>query len=356
MPAAALAPPANCCRSALLPRLVAPLADPDFEHVAACAGRRRPRDAHLVAADAGRKAGRRGAAVRCSRGEPGPHSTARCSPGSRLVRTKESRRSVGRRPADRGYRCDGESAAPARLPASTRYRSSTLEPCPGRHEMFTFEPLTARGDRSAPERRGCAATQVVDCGRGRPQGHQRHGGRGAKHVEQGHQRTSTAVEGLPADRRAGKRGVAGEGAGRGVLGVGLQSPRPSGHECPNDLPAPSDETDSHEIVTARTKCDLLRETPAAVILRAMFTHSRLIYMASVVFGFTAPHLRTAAASTARRASPTLVAGQPVPRQHTADGENISPHCNGAARRRRRDRSRSSAMTPTCRFPAASCTG
>ena len=51
--------------------------------------------------------------------------------------------------------------------------------------------------------------------------------------------------------------------------------------------------------------------------------SRCSSMAAVVFALTAP----SGAGAARRltvTSPTLAAGQPIPKQHTADGENISP--------------------------------
>ena len=56
----------------------------------------------------------------------------------------------------------------------------------------------------------------------------------------------------------------------------------------------------------------------------MLTHWRLIYTATVIFGFTAGICAQPPPARLTVSSPTLVAGQPVPRQHTADGENISP--------------------------------
>jgi Raf kinase inhibitor-like YbhB/YbcL family protein len=56
----------------------------------------------------------------------------------------------------------------------------------------------------------------------------------------------------------------------------------------------------------------------------MFTYSRLIYTAAVIFGFTAGICAQPPPARLTVSSPTLVAGQPVPRQHTADGENVSP--------------------------------
>ncbi len=56
----------------------------------------------------------------------------------------------------------------------------------------------------------------------------------------------------------------------------------------------------------------------------MFTHSRLIYTATVIIGFTAGVCAQPPPAPLAITSPTLVAGQAVPRQHTADGENISP--------------------------------
>ncbi len=70
----------------------------------------------------------------------------------------------------------------------------------------------------------------------------------------------------------------------------------------------------------------MRESaPAGYTARNVYAHRSASYTATVVIGITAAILRSASAP-ARLAvtSPTLVAGQAVPRQHTADGENISP--------------------------------
>jgi Raf kinase inhibitor-like YbhB/YbcL family protein len=54
-------------------------------------------------------------------------------------------------------------------------------------------------------------------------------------------------------------------------------------------------------------------------------------MATVIIGVAVPVLAQSAVARLTVTSPTLVAGQPVPRQHTADGENVSPalHWSGA---------------------------
>jgi Raf kinase inhibitor-like YbhB/YbcL family protein len=87
----------------------------------------------------------------------------------------------------------------------------------------------------------------------------------------------------------------------------------------------------HEIVIAYTKCDVVRDHAPIAILRAMFTHFRTNYMATVVIGVAVPVFAQSAPAPLTVTSPTLVAGQSVPRQHTADGENISPSLqwNGA---------------------------
>ena len=68
----------------------------------------------------------------------------------------------------------------------------------------------------------------------------------------------------------------------------------------------------------------MRSAPSAGILRAMRSRTRRSYIATVVFAFSAPLLAQVPPARLTVTSPTLVAGQPVPKQHTADGENISP--------------------------------
>ncbi len=68
----------------------------------------------------------------------------------------------------------------------------------------------------------------------------------------------------------------------------------------------------------------MRAAASAGILRAMRSRPRLSYIATVVFAITAPVSAQTPPARLTVTSPTLVAGQPVPKQHTADGENISP--------------------------------
>ena len=56
----------------------------------------------------------------------------------------------------------------------------------------------------------------------------------------------------------------------------------------------------------------------------MFTRRGASYTATVVIAVTAAVSAQAPPAQLTVTSPTLVAGRPVPRQHTADGENISP--------------------------------
>lgn len=56
----------------------------------------------------------------------------------------------------------------------------------------------------------------------------------------------------------------------------------------------------------------------------MFTRLSASYTATVVIAVTAAVSAQAPLAQLMVTSPTIVAGQPVPRQHTADGENISP--------------------------------
>lgn len=56
----------------------------------------------------------------------------------------------------------------------------------------------------------------------------------------------------------------------------------------------------------------------------MRSRTRLSYIATVAFAITAPAFGQAPPARLTLTSPTLVAGQPVPKQHTADGENVSP--------------------------------
>jgi Raf kinase inhibitor-like YbhB/YbcL family protein len=51
---------------------------------------------------------------------------------------------------------------------------------------------------------------------------------------------------------------------------------------------------------------------------------RASYIAAVLIAITGPASSQAPPAPLAVMSPTLVAGQPVPKQHTADGENISP--------------------------------
>ena len=56
----------------------------------------------------------------------------------------------------------------------------------------------------------------------------------------------------------------------------------------------------------------------------MRSRTRLSYIATVVFAFTAPVFAQAPPARLTVTSPTMKAGEPIPKQHTADGKNISP--------------------------------
>jgi Raf kinase inhibitor-like YbhB/YbcL family protein len=77
-------------------------------------------------------------------------------------------------------------------------------------------------------------------------------------------------------------------------------------------------------VIAVTICDAMRDRGAIGILRVMFTRMSASYTATVVIAVTAAVSAQAPPAPLSVTSPTLIAGQPIPRQHTADGENVSP--------------------------------
>lgn len=75
---------------------------------------------------------------------------------------------------------------------------------------------------------------------------------------------------------------------------------------------------------AVTICDAVPDRGAIGILRVMFTRLSASYTATVVIAVTLAISAQTPPAPLTVTSPTLTAGQAIPRQHTADGENISP--------------------------------